>query len=370
MKIIVLFRLFWTSGASKIAIEEVRALSRLGHDVRLVFLRETSSGKYLEPLLRGIDYEIFSTKPPKWIYSTITGLFAPDRKGEGAVDYDLLKSFAKTVKPGDADLMICHDQLSGISGYRAWKSSGIPYVVYVHEKVTGKYKVPILGWYARRLEYTILKNAKKVFAGTPKIANSIISTYGIQATANFPGVELKDSKPYKSRDNMILTSAVWDRGRNVMVYLKLMERLENIKLLMVGRWRDKRLLQDFQNEIVNKNLEDRMELITGIPEDRLQELYSRAKFIIRFGWGEWGPGMVTIEAISHLTPLIINSDLGISDLIKENGGGLVLNEINYNDIVKFVQNNNNEKNYSALQDQLRRIASNYTWETHAKILIS
>ena len=92
MKIIILVRILWASGAQKIAIEEAKTLKKMGHEVKLVFLRETDSGQRLKPMLEGVEYEIFSTKQPRWFYSTITGMFMPDRKGEGALDYNLRKA--------------------------------------------------------------------------------------------------------------------------------------------------------------------------------------------------------------------------------------------------------------------------------------
>ena len=114
MKIIILLRILWTGGAQKIAIEEAKVLKKMGHDVRLIFLREAPSGKYLCDNLKGIDREIFSRKSPSKFYSAITGHFVPDRKGEGAVDYEPIKHFAKKIiSEKGADYIICHDQFSG-----------------------------------------------------------------------------------------------------------------------------------------------------------------------------------------------------------------------------------------------------------------
>ncbi|MEM0136541.1 MAG: hypothetical protein QXU18_15160 [Thermoplasmatales archaeon] len=152
MKIIILVRILWASGAQKIAIEEAKTLKRLGHEVKLVFLREAISGQFLKPTLESVEYEIFSTKQPRWLYSTITGMFMPDRKGDGALDYNLLKAYPRTVTRNEADYIICHDQWAGIAGFRINKSLGIPYSVFCHERVSGEYTVPTLGKFAERTE--------------------------------------------------------------------------------------------------------------------------------------------------------------------------------------------------------------------------
>ncbi|MEM3828764.1 MAG: hypothetical protein QXP36_06085, partial [Conexivisphaerales archaeon] len=60
MKIIILVRILWASGAQKTAIEEAKAFTKMGNNVKIVFLREASSGKLLKPLLEGLDWEIIN----------------------------------------------------------------------------------------------------------------------------------------------------------------------------------------------------------------------------------------------------------------------------------------------------------------------
>ncbi|MEM0136687.1 MAG: glycosyltransferase, partial [Thermoplasmatales archaeon] len=207
MKIIILVRILWTSGAQKIAIEEAKTLTTLGHEVKLVFLREAESGKHLKSMLRNVEYEIFSQAPPRWIYSEITGLFMPDRKGEGTVDYDLLKDYSKSIKGGEADYIICHDQWAGIAGLRINKSLGVPYSVFCHERITGGYTVPVLGKYAKKTERNVLKNATKVFGVTKRVACSVQDVYGIEATPNLPGMDLKEYASFSDKKNVLIASA-------------------------------------------------------------------------------------------------------------------------------------------------------------------
>ena len=103
----------------------------MGHNVKLVFLRSTSSAKYLESELKSVDFEIFADAAyrPNPVYSKITGMFMPDREGEGTLDYNLIKKFSNSIRKEDADLIICHDQWAGLSGFRIKKRLGIPYLV-------------------------------------------------------------------------------------------------------------------------------------------------------------------------------------------------------------------------------------------------
>lgn len=130
MRIVILVRILWTGGAQKIAIKEAENLQKCGHNVRLVFLRETESGKFLHDSLNIVNWDIYSrTGGKNPLYSLITAHFSPDRKGEGTVDYDLITNFAKHFSRDDADYVLCLDQFAGIAGYKIKKGleSLIPY---------------------------------------------------------------------------------------------------------------------------------------------------------------------------------------------------------------------------------------------------
>ncbi len=373
MNIVILVRILWMSGAQKIAIQEAKTLKQLGHNVRLVFLREGKSGYLLKDNLSGIDYEIFSKNKPKWLYSQITGMFMPDRKGEGTLDYNLIKSFASSFKDGEADLIICHDQWAGMAGLWIKKRLNIPYVVIAHEHVTGFYGTPIIGRFARYMEKEVFANASKIFGVTKKIADTVYDAYGIKAEPNFPGMNLNSFKSFEEKDNLILASATWDKERDPRIYCRIVERLNDFKLKIAGRYRTQNQFLEMEDFIRSHNLSDRVEIIPTIGESELQQLYSEAKFSIRFGENEQGQGMSNVDAISHLTPIIVN-EMGISDLIREMGGGFVvnsahLNSININEVTGFINEYNSKDKYTILQNQLREITKKYTWENHAKKLV-
>lgn len=92
-------RILWASGAQKTAIEEAKTFEQLGHDLKLVFLRKTNSGNVYLPLPEGIDWDVMAKKSSSLfspVYDRITGLFMPDRQGEGRVNYDLIRASLNT----------------------------------------------------------------------------------------------------------------------------------------------------------------------------------------------------------------------------------------------------------------------------------
>ena len=106
----------------------------------------------------------------------------------------------------------------------------------------------------------------------------------------------------------------------------------------------------------------------GIMESELIELYQKSKFVIRFGFGEYGLGSA-MEAFQNCDPIIINSDLGTAELVNRYSCGIVLNNINANSIKKFIDENNNKDSYKSLQDNIVKLSNDYSWRKHAERLL-
>lgn len=372
MKIIILVRILWTAGAQKIAISEAKELTKMGYEVKLIFLRETESGKNILNELKGVNYEIFSgvNYKPRGIYSFITGIFMADRKGEGTVDYNLINKFAKSIQKEDADYIICHDQWAGLAGLKIKKRLGIPYSVMMHEHIEGNYNIPVLGKIATDLERDVLKNADEIFAVTDKIANNVTSVYGFKCTTAFPGMNLLKTKSFNERGNILLATSTWGNDRFPDAYLDIIKVIPDFKLYFIGRWNQKSEFEEFKNNIEKSNLQEKVVINNNMPNDELDELYTSAKFLIRFGGTkEYGLGTATIESISHLTPIIIDSVLGISNVIAKYGGGCIVDKNDTDKILDFILKNNNKIDYEKLQNNLFNITKEYTWERHCKILL-
>ena len=376
MKIVILVRILWTAGAPKIAIQEAKELKRLGHDVTLVFLRRAKTLGGYSDILNNIDWKVMSEDRNSLLtplYDVITGLFMPDRRGEGRIDYDLLRKFPSFAKSIDADYVICHDQWAGLAGYYTFKKYGIKYAVFLHERLSS-FEVPILGRLARFYERRVLKDASKVFAITEKVRNSAVETYGINPITNIPGIQANCSNPFDKRKNIILSVSMWDAGRHPFIYLKIADQNPDFRLLLAGNWRDPQLKSLIEEEVKRMHLEKRVSFADHLNEDELSSLYMDSKFLARFGFGEYGLGTATLEALSFGLPLIVNSELGTAELVKSHHAGLVLDaktpeDIDVHEISSFLASMNNIEYYSNLQKGCKEIVSKYTWEEHAQILI-
>ena len=366
MRIIILVRILWTAGAQKIAIKEARELEALGNQVELVFLRGKKSPEYDE-LLKGVNYKVISETGNSIfspLYQYITHKFMPDRGVETRVDYNLIRYFPKYIKNKKVDYIICHDQLAGLAGYYTFKKLGVKYSVIIHERLS--FNSSVLGKMWHKYEHKVLENAIDVFTITEKIADSVQKIQNIKANANYPGMDVQRTTEFFKKENSLIAVAMWDYGRKPGLYLDIIEKVPNFILYFVGNFRIKELENEFKDEIKKRKLEKKVIMKQGIMESTLIELYQKSKFVIRFGFGEFGLGTATIEAIQNCVPLIINSELGTAELVNRYSCGLVLNDIATNTINKFIDENNNENSYNILQDNIVKLSNNYSWRKHAE----
>lgn len=369
MKIIILVRILWTSGAQKIAINETRELQLMGNDVELIFLRGRKLSEYSE-LMNGINYKIMSETGDSILsplYSYITRKFSPDRGNESRVDFNLIKKFPKYIKSKKVDYIICHDQIAGISGYYSLKKFGIKYSVFIHERLSSN-RTFLLGrlWY--NYEHKILENATKVFSITEKVARTVKEVQNVNAVTNYPGMDINKITEFDKKENALMAVSMWDYGRKPEIYLDVIENIPNFVLYFVGNFRIKELENQFKDDIKRRKLDKKVIMKQGIKESELIELYQKSKFVIRFGFGEYGFGSA-MEAIQNCDPIIINSDLGTAELINKYFCGLVLDDIDINSIARFIQDNNNESSYKMLQENIIKLSKDYSWKRHIEELI-
>lgn len=373
MKIGIVVRLLHPAGAQKTAIIEAEYLAKIGHEVIVFFIRKPNNfSYYYEDLLININYKILNYENPsikRYLYDFITGLYMKDRKGELRVDLNLLKTFYNDIKSEKLDYLICHDQYAGIAGFYAYKKLGIPYSIVVHEKIPNYSKLFIGPLISIELSKVFL-NSRYIFSISDKISQTIVNfdnrfsnkiVFNIQGM-NYPSI----SYNYKQKRDEIVSVSMWDSGRKPLLYLNIAKALPEKKFIMIGSWRelqmkDKFLIKMHDDKINNVFLEE------GISEVDLKERIARAKYLLRFGYGEYGVAQAVLESIQSLTPVIINSELGTAQIIKEKGGGLVEDDLRK--IPNIIRSMESETSYDLLQESLKKIREKYTWESHVKKLL-
>jgi len=370
VRVLIVLRILWTAGAQRIAVNEYRWLRELGHEPRILFLRGHGTRGY-EELLKGVDYRVLREGPGPLspVLAAATKLFARDRGAESAVDLDLIAKVPEVAREERADYLVCHDQWAGLGCERARRELGIPYSVFIHERLSD-YGVPVLGRVVSGWERRVLEGAARVLAVTEKVARSVEEKHGVRAEVNYPGMDpVGPDAPYSARRRVLLSVSFWDRGRRPEVYLDVARAMpEGYRLLMAGNWRIAGLKEEFLRRVRAEGLEDRVEVRDGIPEGELGSLYDSSLFLLRFGFGEYGLATSVIEAMQHALPVIINGELGTSRLIEECGCGLVTGGVDPGKVAEFLSRVD-ESEYSRMQRSIAGMRAKYTWRRHAEMLL-
>lgn len=371
MKIVILVRILWTAGAPKKAIREAIELQSMGHHARVVFLRASSRISGYEDLLSEVDWSLMANQNNSWlvpVYDWLTSLFAPDRKGDGRLDVNLLRKFPRFVEAFQPDLIVCHDQYAGLAGYYAWRRSGTPYVVLLHERVDWRKRGPLEA-IIDIVERRTLLHSTRILASTEKIAETARKKHGLGVEANYQGFDLSKFTSYGEKTNSLLAVSTWDRGRQPERYLDAVSELPVYTLRMVGNWRSEAELRRFESEVIQRGLTERVQILRGLAEARLNALYDSSKFVIRFGFGEYGESHAVFEGLQRGTPVIINADLGTAEIVRRFHIGGVVDPSIPAEVAAFVRRTDSVVEYEHFQANIRKAAALFTWRMHAERIL-
>jgi len=379
MKIGIVVRILWPAGTQKFAILQAKALTDAGHDVEVIFLRKTKNGNVYDDILKDLNYKVLTEENRSLlvpIYDWITGIFMSNRKGDGRVDYNLIRMFPNFAK-NRYDLIICQDQWAGLAGYYTWKKYKTPYYVIIHERVNEFYWVKgirrVLVWFALHYQKIILINAIKVLSETKKVAvsvNEMYSKYNIKCIYNFPGLLEKKITDYSEKLNTVSIIGNWNEVKFPEIYIDLFDSLTNYTFLMIGNWISESYRDYFISKLKERNVFERVKFISGLSETEKDQIISSSKFSVRFGKGEYGPGYGTIEALELGVPIIINRELGITDFLLTYECGLIVdNSSDIGIISSFITENDNPDRYKHLQSEIKRFIADHSWESHVKMLL-
>ena len=377
MKIGIVVRILWPAGTQFISINEARELQSLGHDVTLFFLRGTEKGKIYMELLKDINYKVLTWKNDSRIvklYDLITGVFLESRKGDGRVDYNLVHDFYKIISGQHFDLLICHDQWAGVAGFYSLKKLGIKYIVYIHERVNN---YPTMKGLVKRVlvniilryQYKILKNAINIYGVTEKVSNSVTNLYNLKSSANVPGMEQYPFGKYSGKKNIITSLSHWSDVKHPEKYLNLISKMPNFKFLFLGTWTSQSYKESFLKKAKELNVSKNIELFEQISQQEKSTILKESKFFIRFGWDEYGSPIGIIEALEYGLPIICNDELGISNDISINKLGLVLNNLDADNINKFLDDIDNEIEYFKIQNNIKEYIIAHSWQKHVEMFL-
>jgi len=339
-------RLLWNSAVPKIAIEEARNTGWK------LYIYRDAGGNYD---LSNVDYAILRQKNQKSfltpIFEYITSLYAPHRGKDATIDLDIILKAAQIIK----GFTLFHDQFAGLTGYIRKILFNEEYAVYIHE--TGLTAKGAKHFLPKKMEEKVLKKSKVILTNS-YWNREVLKEKGYESEVLYPGC-YPANKLSESRERLVLAVSTWDSGRYPELYGEVAKRVKG-KFIMAGHWARKDTMDEFISKY-GKYVE-----VTGkISEKELNELYSKASVLVRFGFDERGPGMGVLEAMGYGVPAIVNEGLGSKELIRQGENGFVVKDVDeaVDRINEILENPYRfSKNAWETSKQL-------SWENHTKKLI-
>lgn len=362
MKICIVVRVLWPGGVQRVAFAEANGLRRLGHDVDLIFIRDT--GRVVHEIdipYKALHSSEASNRPLGRIFRAITRRYAPERGYDATVDFDLIYSFERYRKR--YDVVIYLDEFAAmLARYGKWKHHD-NFIVHLQEIHTSS-----LMW--SLILYLASKSSSAIITSSNRNVSQIYSSLSKQAYLIRPGLNLVESiAPFNSRSNFALSVTMWDRGRHPEVFIPISRIMKIGKICLAGSWADKEFLEEFKQRVISEDLSDRLFVTGEIPEDQLQKLYQSAKVFVRFGYKENGPGMGSLESIAHGLPLIVNSGIGVAEIVKDDVNGYIVNERESADIANRIETLfTDEETWQRFSLNNKSLARQLSWDTHCKDL--
>ncbi|MEM0135150.1 MAG: glycosyltransferase family 4 protein [Thermoplasmatales archaeon] len=380
MKICIVVRILWSAGTQKFAIQQAKALQDAGHEVTVIFLRSTESGKVYDKLLKNVRYEIISEKNTSkfvHIYDLITGIFMSNRIGEGRVDYNLIRRFPRYIEKRNFDHIICQDQWAGLGGYYAKKKLGIKYSVLIHEQVNNfpwvKGFKRLFALLALRWQKNILYNADRIFTLTEPVAETLRRFYRgkVKVTSVFPGLDNHIERNYPDKKNQIMLVSYWNEVKIPESYIPVFKSIEGYNFIIAGNWISLAYRDSFIDKLRQENIIDKVIFVDHFSEDEKSALFRASKFYLRFGLNEKGPGYGTIEALEYGLPIICNNGLGISYYLSDKSFALVMDDLRNTEGVRaFIKYYDTKEKYERLQEEIGVIIDKLSWASHANKIIA
>lgn len=380
MKIGILIDRLNIGGVEKIAIQQVQALRNIGVDATLVVLRRKAvvPGAFNE-LIKAIPVEYLDDALPRFCrFSFKFPLF--HFFSSFHLTYPFLIPFVFPKRK--YDVLIAHGTHTSLSAIAIKKVKKIPFYAYIWDPVsyiiTRVYK-PHINKLFYKILYTpavildkfILSEAEAIMVGGSAHNNILYSLKPDVKIINLPPSTYITSTPTPHKDNYILLVTAWKRGKSPEFIFELIKRLPKAHFILAGGWIDKKYKEEFQKKVKTLGLNNRIQIIGRVSEEKLSNLYKRALVFLQIN-DDRGFGMPALEAAAHGTTFIIPKGQGVCELFENYKDGFFVREKDIETISSLLKKLLANKNLAIEmgKNAYNKFISSYTWDHYAYKLIN
>jgi len=231
----------------------------------------------------------------------------------------------------------------GPGGIFLIKKPKVPAIYTVHHSYYKKSKIsknPLYKFlfFIEKLSY---KKASKIIVPSRDIYFDLINAYGIdeKKIVYIPeGVDTKifSKKNYrKIKDSLIFVGRLNKiKGlRNLIMSLKFVsKKYPSIRLYIVGEGPEIKILKKL---IRRKNLKNNVKFFGKLDKEEIDKLYNQVNLSVLPSYFE-GFGLSALESVASGTPVIVTKQCGVSDIIKKNNFGIVIDSNSPKEISKAI----------------------------------
>jgi len=320
MRVGIVSRVLAPSGNLRWSLGLGRALSDLGHDVTLLFFRDSPAREALDTQRNRLKVEV-SERGARAHFSRLAGTpvlkmkyfengFPPDAAPE-PISWMLLPLLASW--QNRFDLLLCYDQYVAVAGLALERFHGIPYVVFTHETPAPR-EPAILRMFLQPWQAAVFGGARLRCAPTKRIADGAMQIFGVDFSVIEYGCSPVDAMMDR-KDNYVLVDTRWTIARDPFFLLEVAKRLSDVDFILAGLFVSHDLFSRFQSEMLRLDLARRINIRLHPTEAEYSYLYKHALAYLRWtaratdGFVETGPSLGVYRALEAGCPLVVTTDL-------------------------------------------------------------
>lgn len=378
MKIGILIDRLNVGGVEKIAIEQVAALHKAGHDASLVVLCEKAVVPNAFPdLLKEIPIIYLDRRLPRPFRFSfrIPGFHF---FSWFHISYAFLLPFV--VKKHEFDYFIVHGTYTSLAAVAFKKRRKIRFSSFIWDPAsyilgrvyTGKFLAPILSLLtaaATIFDKYLINNMDTVLAGG-NAHNSFIHEMNPDKKIEIIYPSVHPSSRQSRKKGYVLMVTAWKDGKNPEYIFEILKKLPDLHIKMVGKWVDPLYKKQFEKAVKDRGYTKQIDIVGAVSESELSTYYAEAKVLLQTN-DDRGFGMPAIEAAGHGTTFIIPEGQGVCDLFTNKEEGFYTKELDTKKIVSLLKQLTEDKDVAATMGKkaLARVKENYSWAKHTDKLI-
>ncbi|MDD5431396.1 MAG: glycosyltransferase family 4 protein [Candidatus Omnitrophica bacterium] len=376
MKIAVVLDQLSKGGTAKLAIEEVRELSRLGHDAELLLLFDNQKDIFGD-ILKGIKV--------RKIWHEIPAIFRINFK----IPFFSFFSFFHLsevlilpfiIKRKEYDFFVAHLTYTCFSVASVSKFRKIPYIAYIHDSISyifrkvylkgsKKFFFYLIYFFAVLADKIILRNAFAVCKQSKFELDYIEKITKRKAFVVPPSTyRRRDSIPDKRGDNLIAFTK-WDFSKNFDFLIKLVKNLPTQKLIVAGQWHPDEYLAKVKAAVHEEGLNERIIFKGQLDEEGIKDLFDSARVLVHPLFEAWGSTLY--EAACNGVTFIAPKGCGISDYLFHEKDAFFVAQDDLDGYLYYINKLVNDKDYAFTMGRQAWIdIKKIDIENHVKSLVS